>query len=116
LDKSDIPDRSDPTKWPELRHIFAAKFESKTQREWEDVFDGTDSCVTAVKTLFDVDNRPVARLSESPALAISGIRPNILKAGDGGSTVLQQWVGWEENRDYVVDGHGTVMNIGQTKL
>lgn len=116
MDKNDISDRSDPSKWPELRHIFATKFESKTQREWEDVFDGTDSCVTAVKSLFDVDNRPIARLSESPALAISEIRASILKAGDGGSTVLKQWVGWEENRDYIVDGSGTMVNIGKAKL
>src|SRR5579862_6853116 len=51
LDDDEILDRSDMNSWPQLREIFTQKFAEKTQREWEDIFDGTDSCVTPIVPL-----------------------------------------------------------------
>lgn len=52
----DLPDRNDPTTWPELRRLFADRFRTRTQAEWAEVFDGSDACVA-----------PVVSLTEAPA-------------------------------------------------
>jgi alpha-methylacyl-CoA racemase len=47
----DAPDRYDVAAWPELRAMIGAAFAARTRAEWEQVFDGTDACVTPVLTL-----------------------------------------------------------------
>src|SRR5579859_1663854 len=56
LKADDIPDRTDPTNWKQLKQIFTKKFAEKTQIEWQRVFDGTDSCVTPVIPLSIEEN------------------------------------------------------------
>jgi alpha-methylacyl-CoA racemase len=102
--------------WPQLREIFTQKFAEKTQREWEDIFDGTDSCVTPIVPLSAKDTRPIARFSDSPGLDISDVKVRLLKPGEGGANVLQDWMGWVENRDYVIGEQGIVVKKVQARL
>ena len=48
-----LPDRTDPTRWPELRARFTELFESRPRDEWWRVFEGTDACVAPVLSLVE---------------------------------------------------------------
>ena len=115
LDRESIPDRTDQSQWNELRRLFTEKFKDKTQKEWTDVFDGTDACVTPVIPLSSKDNRPIAGFSESPGLCIPTLRPTMLEYGTGGSEVLKEWLGWTKG-DFVVDSEGTVRITNKANL
>ncbi|WP_052068074.1 CaiB/BaiF CoA transferase family protein [Rhodococcoides fascians] len=54
LSRSTLPAQMDRERWPELTRRFAEQFATKTRREWENVFDGTDACVTPVLNLSEV--------------------------------------------------------------
>ncbi|MCX5402088.1 CaiB/BaiF CoA-transferase family protein [Streptomyces sp. NBC_00102] len=58
LDGEDLPDRSDPGDWPELRAAFTARFKTATREEWTAVFEGTDACVAPVLTLREAAGHP----------------------------------------------------------
>ena len=113
---TNIPSRDDREKWPELRELFTKKFLDKTQREWENIFDGTDSCVTPVIPLVSEKNRPIAHLSASPSLAVEDPKLEMLKAGTGTEEVLSEWINWFSGRDYEIDGKGTVAVVNSVKL
>lgn len=71
-----LPHRLDRANWPRLKQMFAAKFRSKTRAEWEDIFDGTDACVTPVLSFRELKTRgfkmrPMVDLNASPGLAVS---------------------------------------------
>jgi alpha-methylacyl-CoA racemase len=116
LDAKRMPDRDDRGKWPELRRVFTERFLEKTQEEWENVFDGTDACVTAVVPLSSDDNRPIANLSSSPSLPVENPKVEILKASTGAKQVLKDWVEWRPGKDYQIDGNGTVSISNSAKL
>jgi alpha-methylacyl-CoA racemase len=80
------------------------------------VFDGTDSCVTAVVPLLSDDFRPMANLSHTPGLPINDLDGRVLLPGDKGEEVLQEWVGWRLNREYFVRSDGVVMLKVPAKL
>jgi len=53
LDKLEIDDQRfldqyNKDLWPELKNLIASKVILKTRSEWEDIFSGTDACVTPV--------------------------------------------------------------------
>tara|TARA_X000001036_G_scaffold433781_1_gene472003 strand:- start:24 stop:1124 length:1101 start_codon:yes stop_codon:yes gene_type:complete len=53
LDKLEIDDQRfldqyNKNLWPELKNLIASKVILKTRSEWEDIFSGTDACVTPV--------------------------------------------------------------------
>ena len=53
LDKLEIDDQRfldqyNKGLWPELKNLIASKVILKTRSEWEDIFSGTDACVTPV--------------------------------------------------------------------
>ncbi|MBA3799063.1 MAG: CoA transferase [Geodermatophilaceae bacterium] len=48
LVQEELPDRSDPARWPALREVFAATLAGRTRDEWWAVFRGTDACVAPV--------------------------------------------------------------------
>lgn len=58
IDPASIPDRLDQRSWPEITSVFESAFASKTQAEWQDIFDGTDACVTPVLRLSEMDDHP----------------------------------------------------------
>ncbi|WP_181804905.1 CaiB/BaiF CoA transferase family protein [Streptomyces shenzhenensis] len=53
LDGEDLPDRTDPRHWPELRTLFTARFKTATRAQWTAVFEGTDACVAPVLSLHE---------------------------------------------------------------
>lgn len=56
--EAELPNRFDPSNWPDLEVQFADRFAGNTRAHWERVFDGTDACVTPVLTMSDAPNHP----------------------------------------------------------
>jgi alpha-methylacyl-CoA racemase len=50
VDTSDWPEQDDRNQWSRLRELIAAAVARRTRDEWEQVYRGTDSCVTPVLT------------------------------------------------------------------
>ncbi|NLT30096.1 MAG: CoA transferase [Propionibacterium sp.] len=46
----ELPNQHDQSTWPEMKQRFAERIATRTRAEWEEVFDGTDACVTGVLT------------------------------------------------------------------
>lgn len=59
-DAADLPAQMDRSCWPALKHRFAGIFKSQTRQHWEQVFAGTDACVTPVLTMGETQNHPQA--------------------------------------------------------
>jgi alpha-methylacyl-CoA racemase len=116
MNVNDLPNRDDRGNWDHLRDIFTSRFLEKTQSEWEEIYDGTDACVTATKRLSVDDNRPLSRLSESPGLDISNPSVSLLKPGQGAREALKEWIDWQEGKDYVFDSKGSVMVRIRSKI
>jgi alpha-methylacyl-CoA racemase len=47
LDPTDAP-QWDAARWPELKHLFAGIFRTRTREEWTALFEHADACVTPV--------------------------------------------------------------------
>lgn len=85
LDGAALPCVFDASAWPKLREIFDEKFKSKTRKEWEAIFQGTDACVTPVLTLEEAEAisptaathgpQPAPLLSRTPAIATTTPSP-----------------------------------------
>jgi alpha-methylacyl-CoA racemase len=58
LDVDALADRADPVHWDDLRARFAQAFATRTRAEWEEVFAGTDACVTPVLSLAEAPDHP----------------------------------------------------------
>ena len=54
----DVPDRHDPSAWPELRRVLRKRFAERTREEWTRVFDGTDACVSPVLSIREAADHP----------------------------------------------------------
>ncbi|MGW4645919.1 CaiB/BaiF CoA transferase family protein [Kitasatospora sp. NPDC004289] len=48
---ADAPGQFEMARWPELRAAVAARFATRTQAEWTELFEGTDACTSPVLTL-----------------------------------------------------------------
>ncbi|MEV7010364.1 CaiB/BaiF CoA-transferase family protein [Streptosporangium sp. NPDC051022] len=55
---SDLPDRDDRSRWPELRRRLAEAFASRTRAEWQAIFDGSDACVSPVLEMAEAAEHP----------------------------------------------------------
>lgn len=107
LDPANLSDRADPASWPLLREEIAAGFRLRTRREWTDIFEGTDSCVSPVlalgevashshnryrKTFIDVDGvlqpSPAPRFSRTPPRT-----PEPASQVDSVDSLLAAWEG-----------------------
>jgi len=71
LTEDELPNRFDPTNWPDLSARFSAVFASEDSYHWQRVFDGTDSCVT-----------PILPMSEAPLHPQNQARPKHPAAED----------------------------------
>jgi alpha-methylacyl-CoA racemase len=60
-----LPGQHDRDGWPVLRQGFAAVFATRTRSEWEQVFAGTDACVSPVLSLAEAPVHPHARARNS---------------------------------------------------
>ncbi|KEF54536.1 alpha-methylacyl-CoA racemase [Exophiala aquamarina CBS 119918] len=102
--------RDDPRAWPYMRELFTQRFKTKTRKEWEAIFDGTDACAAPVlehkeMEAANFDLRPIVELTASPALPVDiPWQGKALAAGAGGEESLRNWLGWKKGRDYDVQG------------
>jgi alpha-methylacyl-CoA racemase len=58
LELTDLPQQLDLGQWDVLRSAFTARFKEKTQAEWCEIFDGTDSCVAPVLPMTEAARHP----------------------------------------------------------
>ncbi|KAL7274133.1 hypothetical protein RUND412_002987 [Rhizina undulata] len=117
----DLPERSDHRNWKELADVFTKRFLEKTRREWEAVFDGTDACVTPVKSHAELeqegfDQRPAVTLRGSPAVKVDGWNGVSLKPGNGGKGALEEWWGWREGVHWRTGSEGSELLGSKAKL
>jgi alpha-methylacyl-CoA racemase len=61
LTEAGLPDQHDRNGWPVLRQRFAEVFASRSRGDWEQVFAGTDACVSPVLSLAEAPAHPHAR-------------------------------------------------------
>lgn len=139
LEKNDTANnRNDPAAWPALRELFTRTFKSKSRKEWETIFDGTDACCTPVLELDELeqagfDQRPIVTLRETPGFALGedsgsekdiairaskgqgpgvpgkGWNSNGLSPSDRGEETLESWLGWKKGRHFDVVNGGLVV-------
>ncbi|MFB7455538.1 CaiB/BaiF CoA transferase family protein [Streptomyces sp. NPDC056188] len=98
--------RADRTRWGELREAVAARFKSRTRREWTEVFEGSDACVAPVLSLGEAPHHPhlAARgtftehaglVQPAPAPRFSAtptaVRTAPARPGDGAAAVARDW-------------------------
>ena len=124
LDLGALPERDDPANWPGLTSIFAEVFATRSMAEWQEIFDGTDACVTPVLSFAEarehphnvargtfveeygvVQPAPAPRLSRTPA-AIAGPPPD---GGEHSRQILEEW-GFASDRIESLIGSGTVIS------
>jgi alpha-methylacyl-CoA racemase len=67
-----LPDQHDRAGWPVLRQRFAATFAERTRAEWEQVFAGTDACVSPVLSLAEAPVHPHA-MTRNAFLPVGGV-------------------------------------------
>jgi alpha-methylacyl-CoA racemase len=60
LTDAGLPSQHDRSGWPVLRQRFAEAFASRTRADWEQVFAGTDACVSPVLSLAEAPAHPHA--------------------------------------------------------
>ncbi|MDT8320495.1 MAG: CaiB/BaiF CoA-transferase family protein [Xanthomonadales bacterium] len=67
LDEATLPPQMDQASWPAQKKRFAKVFKSRGRAEWEEVFAGTDACVTPVLSVLEAPQHPhnIARNSFS---------------------------------------------------
>ncbi|KAI9485680.1 MAG: CoA-transferase family III domain-containing protein [Benjaminiella poitrasii] len=73
LKSDDLPGQMDKASWPQMKVKFQNIFSTKTQKEWNLIFEGTDACVTPVLSFnpkegqFAAIPQPAPVLSRTPA-------------------------------------------------
>lgn len=72
LDASELPSQMSFDEWPNIGHVFKERFATKTQKEWTNIFDGTDACVTPVLSFEEVGSHPHNQQRASFITALSG--------------------------------------------
>ena len=75
LDAASLPKQMDARTWPDMKRRFADIFRTKTRAEWEQVFAGTDACVSPVLSPVEAAEDPHARSRGSFADAGGVLQP-----------------------------------------
>ena len=58
VDPADIGAQREPSNWPKARAVLAAKFKTRTQREWCELLEGSDACFAPVLSLAEAPEHP----------------------------------------------------------
>jgi alpha-methylacyl-CoA racemase len=111
LRSAELPDQWDRVGWSTMKQIFRDKFKGKTQAAWREIFDHTDSCVTPVLPMSEIEKplQPLVVMStfSNPLIEIQEMFP-VLEKGSGAENVLVDWLG---------DGAGEYLSIdGQSRI
>lgn len=91
----------DRDNWPKLREMYTNRFLEKTRKEWEDIYDGTDACVTPVKTITELqkegfEQRAPVTLKSTPAIKGNDWMGQAIVPGTDGRAALEEWWGLKE--------------------
>lgn len=73
LPESIIEGHRKQTLWPALRETIAARFLAKDQREWTEIFDGTDACVAPVIPFWEAHKHP-HNIARNTFIELEGLR------------------------------------------
>ena len=108
LDRTQLNDlgQHDRSRWPEMKKIFAEKFNTRTRDEWCKVFEGSDACFAPVLSFTEAQRdphnlarkafieqsgikqpAPAPRYSRTPG----GVRRAPPERGEGGAQALLDW-------------------------
>jgi alpha-methylacyl-CoA racemase len=84
---TDLPDRDDRANWPRIRERLAAEFRSRTRAEWEEIFEGSDACVSPVLEAGEAAEHPHNR-ARGTFVEVAGViqpapAPRLLGSGHG---------------------------------
>ncbi|HEY7915826.1 MAG TPA: CaiB/BaiF CoA-transferase family protein [Acidimicrobiales bacterium] len=58
LDDVDLSQQMDREGWPAMKERFAQVFASKTRKEWEEIFEGSDACAAPVLSPAEAPDHP----------------------------------------------------------
>lgn len=119
-------------KFQENRKKLTKIFKSKTQKEWTEIFDGTDACVTPVLSVQEVHKhphnqqrqsfvrenktivpKPSPRLSRTPGQSSAGLPHPI--AGEHSREILREY-GFNDNDINEFIQSGIVQQVHRSKL
>ena len=67
-----LPDQHDRAGWPVLRQAFAERFASRSRADWQQVFAGTDACVSPVLSIAEATRHPHA-VARSAFADVNGV-------------------------------------------
>ncbi|OCK78234.1 CoA-transferase family III [Lepidopterella palustris CBS 459.81] len=96
------------------KEVFLQRFQTKTRKEWESIFDGIDACCAPVLEMNEMeagwyDQRPAVGSRESPARPIDmAWHGNPVKPGQGGEEALKGWAGWQKGKHFAVQAGALV--------
>ncbi|MFI6482905.1 CaiB/BaiF CoA transferase family protein [Nonomuraea sp. NPDC050663] len=72
MELHDLPDRNDKAQWPALRERLTAEFRKRTRDEWEELFAGSDACVSPVLSMGEAVGHP-HNLARQSFVEVDGI-------------------------------------------
>jgi alpha-methylacyl-CoA racemase len=70
--EGEIAQQLDPSHWPTMKHRIADRFKTRTRREWEETFAGSDACVAPVLSMGEAPEHPHHR-HRSTFVAVEGV-------------------------------------------
>jgi alpha-methylacyl-CoA racemase len=75
LDAASLPKQMDVASWPDMKRRFLEIFRSRTRAQWEEIFAGTDACVSPVLSPVEAAEDSHARSRGSFATAGGVLQP-----------------------------------------
>lgn len=88
---------------------------TKTRKDWEDIFDGTDAGCTPVLEITELeatryDPRPLVGLTVPPARLLNmSWTGKLMIPSSGGEDALREWVGWQRGKHVDVQAGAMVL-------
>ncbi len=122
LEGEELPDQMDREAWPRMKERFAALFATKTRKEWELIFEGSDACAAPVLSPVEAPDHPHMKargtftevagvIQPAPAPRFEGtpgaIRCPPPNPGQGGDEALADW-GLEPSEVAGLRGSGAI--------
>lgn len=115
LDHLELPEQWDRESWPVMKQVFQEKFKQKTQAAWRNIFDSTDSCVTPVLLMSEIEKplQPLVALSQfsNPRIRLQEPFP-LLEKGSGVDKVLSGWLRQSSDGPLCVDKQSGILYQG----
>src|SRR5437660_8324248 len=109
--RCDQAGRLEKENWKGMKERFTEIFKRRTRGEWEEVFGGTDACVTPVLGFEELreageENRSVVDMVETPLRVGEGggWEPEVMIAGRDSEEVVKEWLGYRSEETGLLKG------------